>query len=512
MIDPLTITAGIGFSLSVLSFVSNTLTTLARQRNEFIECRTRLDAYILRLTVYQSDMIAWRYLWYGKHGFADELYIHCWGREGYLEIQSCLKQIGALIASLKAHLKLSDEHEPRSSLSPTDQRLWSDIFETVDLTMRRHKSATRAGLLKRVDFVLGKNDKLQEKLDRLEKLVKSLDTISRRYLRDQQNADPEKKVTDEELRTLDNAFNLEKELSEFASGLFTFHSDLNHVHEWDLELRLPDPDGDAALPDITDIASLNIDFLLRCKCLCERNMASRFRVEYRTRYHSQGNDRPSLAGDFMIDQIRSCSSVPHFHGTFDKPCHSLELLHTLDRPLKMLFGEGETSLITQKAFELDRISIALALVNWVILLYNTPWTSAPCTCKIRRMQLQSSQERYVFVTNLDTHSGRACFGEDLSNRKLVLLGTALAELALATSLTAEKDDEVVFWKNDKRMSRAELLQHLERSRRRMGITEAVRYCLNTSETSGNIRPERLQEYVLKILEPSVSSATKSFYN
>lgn len=510
MFDPMTITAAIGFSLSVLSFISNSLPTLIRQRDEIVQCQARLKTYIYRLRDHQMYMTGWRYIWYGEQGFADELYIHCWGEAGYFEMQSRLMQIRDLIESLEAHLKLSDEHE---QLPPTEHRRWREIFE--NLKMNRYQSAPRPGALERVAFALVKNNQLKEELDRLEALVEGLDTYSRQLLRDQQKSNPEKKVTNEELQTLDNAFTLEKELSKFATDLFIFHSDSNQVHEWDLELRLPDADGDAALPEITDIASLSIDFLLQCKCLCEIDMARRFRVEYRTRYHSQGNDPPSLAGESMIDQIRSCSSGPHLFGEFefDKPCRNLEHPSTQDRSLKMMFGEGEARGIMWKAFEHDRVSIALALVNWVILLYNTPWTSAPCTCKIRRIQLQNLQERYVFVSELDTHSGPACFGEDLSNRKLVLLGTTLAELAFATSLTVSGgDEEVIFTKNDKNVSRAEILQDLRRLRRPIGITEAVRYCLNTSETPGDIRAERLREYAENILEPSVSCTSKLFQN
>lgn len=509
MFDPMTITAAIGFSLSVLSFISTTLSTLIRQRDKIVRCRNVLNRYIYRLRDHLLYMKGWRYTWYGEHGFADELYIHCWGEAGYSEMKGRLMEIRDLTESLKAHLKLSNEHE---QLSPTEYRQWSGIFENLE--MEPDRTPTQPGSLERVAFALVNNAKIEEKLDQLKTLVEGIATCSGRLLRDQQKSNPEKNVTNEELRTLDNAFTLEKGLSKFATDLFKFHSDLNQVHEWNLELRLPDADGDAALPEIKDIATLSIDFLLQCKCLCKFDMARRFRVEYRTNNHSQGNDPPSLAGKSMIDQIRNCSSGPHFHEEFefDIPYRSLEHpFYTQDRSLKTILREGEARGIMRKAFDHDRASIALALVNWVILLYNTPWTSAPCTCKIRPMQPQSLQERYVFVSELDTHSGPACFGEDLRNRKLVLLGTALAELALETSLTVSGgDEEVIFSKNDKRLSRAEILQDVLRLRGPIGITEAVRYCLNTSETPGDIRAERLREYAENILEPSVSCTSKLF--
>ncbi|MCJ1428316.1 hypothetical protein MMC29_006225 [Sticta canariensis] len=497
MFDPTTITAAISVSLSVLSLISSTISTLMRQKDEIVQCRTRLNAYIYQLQDQRRHLTRWRYLWYVEHGLAHGLYIHCWGAQGYSEIQRRLMDIQDLIKSIEVHLKLSKQ------LSSTEYRQWNEVVKNL--------SAPEPGLLERVAFALVKNTKLKEELDRLKTLVEGLDIYSRGLLREQQNSDPEKNVTREELKTLANAFTLQKGLSKFATDLFTFHSDSNQVHEWDLELRLPDEDGDAAMHEITDIASLSIDFLLQCKCLGEIDMARRFRVEYRTKYHSQDNDPPWMAGAYMIDQIRSCSSGPHFHGNFefDEPCRSLEHPHAQDRSLKMIFGEGKAPGTKRRVFDHDRISIALALVNWVILLYNTPWTSAPCTCKIRRIQLQNSEERYVFVSRLDTHSGPPCFGEDLSDRKLVSLGIALAELALATSLTVSKgNEEVIFFKNDKKISRAEILQDLKRSNGRLGITEAVQYCLNTSEMPGDIRAERLLEYAENILEPSVSCTSK----
>lgn len=128
------------------------------------------------------------------------------------------------------------------------------------------------------------------------------------------------------------------------------------------------------------------------------------------------------------------------------------------------------------------------------------------------MQLESLEECYVFVSRLDTHYGPACFSEDLSNRKLALLGAALAELAFASRLAVTRGEynEVVFSKNGGTISRAEFLQDFGRSTRPNGITQAVRYCLNTPETLGNIRAEQLREYAQNILEPSVPRPDK-FY-
>ena len=501
MFDPLSITASIAFSLAVLSFVSSTLPTMIGKTSEVAKCRARLNRYIYQLRDRQMGITAWRYIWYGDYGFTDELYVHCWGQAGYREMQGRLMNIRDLIASLEARLKLCNEHGRHVSLSQIEQQEWNGILE--NLKINPCESAARPRFLERIGFALGTNAKIQEELESLKTLIEGLDTFSRRLLRHQQEGNPETKVTNQELQKLDEAVTLEQGLSSFATDLFTFHSGLKGVHEWDLELRTPDVDGDAALPDLRNTASVNIDFLLQCKCLCEFDMARRFRVEYRTTHHSQDNDLSSLVGESMIDRLRNCSSESQFHGSLDKQWRILEHPYMQDRPSKELFGEEAQSGIVRKALELERLSIALALVNWVILLWNTPWTFAPCTCKIRRVRLQSLQERYVFVSKLDNHCGPACFSEDLSSRKLTLLGIALAELALATSLvvTAGADDEVVFSRNGRIISRAEFLQNLGRSSRPIGITEAVKYCLNTSETSENIRAERLQEYAENILEP-----------
>lgn len=508
MFDPLSITASIGFSLAVLSFVSSILPTLIERTSEVAKCRARLKRYFYQLQDHQMGIIKWRYIWYGVHGFPDELYIHCWGHAGYREMHGRLMNIRDLIASLEARLKLCNEHGRHVSLSQFEQQEWNGILE--NLKINSCGSAARPRFLERIGFALATNAKIQEELESLKTLIEGLGTFSQRLLRDQQEANPETKVTNQELQKLDEAVTLEQGLSSFATDLFTFHSGLKGDHEWDLELRTPDVDGDAALPDIRDTATVNIDFLLQCKCLCKFDMARRFRVEYRTRHHSQVNDLSSLVGESMIDRLRNCSSEPQFHGNLDKQWRILEHPYMQDRPSKELFGEETQSAIVRKALELERLSIALALVNWVILLWNTPWTFAPCNCKIRRVRLQSLQERYVFVSRLDTHCGPACFSEDLSSRKLTLLGIALAELALATSLvvTAGAHDEVVFSMNGRIISRAEFLQNLRRSTRPIGITEAVKYCLNTSDTSENIRAERLQEYAENILEPSVSCPNK----
>lgn len=311
MLDPVTTTASFGFGLAVLSFVSGTLTTLIRQQSEVAQCRTRLNRYIYQLRDREMGMISWRFTWYGEHGFTDELYIHCWGQAGYLEMQNRLMAIRDLIVSLEARLKLSDEHGRQASLSQTEQQEWNHILENLEINP--HESAARPRFLERIGFALATNAKLQQELDCLKKLIEGLETYSRQLLRHQQKANPETRVTNQELRTLEDIVTLEQGLSSFATDLFTFNCELELVHEWYLELRLPDADGDAALPELQDTATLNIDFLLQCKCLCELDMAQRFRVAYRTRYHSQVNDPSSLVGESMIDQIRNCSSEPQLH-------------------------------------------------------------------------------------------------------------------------------------------------------------------------------------------------------
>lgn len=118
---------------------------------------------------------AWRYIWYGDYGFTDELYIHCWGRAGYHEMQRRLMEIRDLIVSLESCLKLSDEHGRHVSLSQTDQQEWNRILET--LKMKPHESATRPRFLERIGFALQTNAKLQEELDSLKTLVEGLDTL-----------------------------------------------------------------------------------------------------------------------------------------------------------------------------------------------------------------------------------------------------------------------------------------------------------------------------------------------
>ncbi|MCJ1347317.1 hypothetical protein MMC31_005540 [Peltigera leucophlebia] len=100
----------------------------------------------------QMGMISWRYIWYGEHGLTDELYIHCWGQAGYLEMQNGLMAIRDLVVSLEARLKLSDEHGRQVSLSHTEQQEWNHILENLEI--KPHESATRPRFLERIGFAL----------------------------------------------------------------------------------------------------------------------------------------------------------------------------------------------------------------------------------------------------------------------------------------------------------------------------------------------------------------------
>ena len=499
MIDPLGVTGGIGFGLGVLSFLSSTVSTIIRQGSEAKGCNPRLKAYQYQLQSCLRKLEIWKSIWYQDQGLPEEGYIYCWGVDGYRDIRDQLLTIIGLIVSIKRHLKLvEDGGKHFKSLSGPERCDWEGLIRQLEHNPR-HQPSPR-GYLGKIAFAISENSRLAEELSRLTTLTEDFVSGCVITLRLQQGIQTDQATSAEEVAQMEDTRVLSECLSNFALDLHAARSS----YEWGLELRVPDCDGDAARAD--NPASVSIDFLIQGRCVCERWKGARFRVHCYTSHSTKSNRPPKDIGQELLGELKNCTA------TAKSQSHLQQLIVSedpkrRDRPVRQMIAKENGCPASRKANEQERLMAALGLVNWVCLLWKTPWTTNPCLCKIYSTVLEDTRGPYVLQSSCNTHTGPHClFVDDVNDgNKLFLLGRILAELASAKPLGIIKDQkgQLCFIKDGETATKEQLLQDLNRDIRPRGngIIQAISYCLLTKDRGPNERGERLREHATNIIQP-----------
>ena len=497
MIEPFGVIGAISFGLGLISFLSSTVSTLARQKNEARQCGDRLKAYSFQLRSIQLDLMNWKMIWYGDKGFSEEAYIYCWGVDGYIDIKERFLAISELTAMIKRHLIYGHEgarHGPTSNFEG-DYSEWAKLVRQLEIGPLHKRLPLH--FLERIAFAVFKNSKLDEEITRLKHLTEDFISCCLKTLRQRQGIYIDKPLIREELVHLEDTRDFSEGLSNFATGLYV-HG-VPNSYEWSLELRAPDSDSDATQTD--NPASISMDFLVEGWCICELWTAARFRIQYHTQHSTGLNASPTFIGLEMQRQLESCTGTK-------KPEAQVQQLTVQDDPISK--GPSIRRQITKmnwysvdrKAHERDRMLAALGLVNWVCQLWKTPWISAPCLCRIFPTGLQDARGPHVLRSSCSGHTEPPCFDADIAenSHKLFLLGRMLAELASAKPLgiMRSRTGQLLFVKDGKTATKEELLQDLRRVGN-VGILEAIRYCLLTEDRGTNERAEKLREHAQNII-------------
>ena len=499
MIEPLGVTGGIGFGLGVLSFLSSTVSTIIRQGSEAKGCNPRLKAYRHQLQGCQRKLEIWKSIWYPDQDLPEESYTYCWGVDGYRDIRDQFLTIIELIVSIKRHLKLvEDDGKHIKSLSGPELRDWEGLLRQLEHNPR-HQPSSR-GYLGKIAFAMADNSRLAEELSRLTTLTEDFVSGCVTTLRLQQGIQIDQAISAEEVTQLENTRVLSESLSKFAIDLHAARGS----YEWGLELRVPDCDGDAAQND--NPARVSIDFLIQEWCVCKRWKGRRFRVHFHTPHSTNFNRSPMHIAQELLGELKNCTATatlqshrPQFRVSEDP--------RRRDRPVRQMIAKENGCPATRKANEEQRAVAALGLVNWVCLLWKTPWTATPCLCKIYSTELDDSRGPYVLQSSCSTHTEPDCLTTDDVNdgNKLFLLGRILAELISAKPLgiTKGQNEQLCFIKNGETATKEQLLQDLIRDIRPRGngMIQAIRYCLLTKDRGPDERGERIREHATNIIQP-----------
>ncbi|KAB2570853.1 hypothetical protein DBV05_g10488 [Lasiodiplodia theobromae] len=547
--DPGTVVGVVAFPLGAIAFLAETISSLARRGEAVKECEDRIQDYYRQLRKCESNLGHWVELWCPqshfpeRQQFCEDSYRYMWGEETFEQVQQYLKRIKKLTLELgklimngtdwddsqreSAAKEMSKRELIKQKLrwrggDPTreDWEKWKDCYK-VRTDSSVHKSQSS---LSRIAFALYRSESLEDKLRRLEAATSGLEEISAEGLRKMKIR---MRGRDLHPRDIDKALKLNSyysSLKKFSKEIHDAQQRVDHDGRWALMLRSPDPNGDAE--DWDSLSVLDIDFTLQLMSPKDQPTWKRFRVQ-----HKKGT-KPENTATSLLDHIAQPNSV----------CSSTSELRTASRkqlsiPFQKIFDQGH--LQNERARIASRKEIACLAwkyVNWVILLWDTPWMRDPCSCSLRFERNGNAEHRHV----LSLDPTKECRNQYLAgNHKLVLLGLVLAELVTLRPIRIKADSSLIATDQRKEMSPLEsvnavfssglprfALEHREWDHSKLvwkqwiplpieslltdirrtsgeGYRDAVDYCLdgNLSRGLGPFSPNFVEEFVENILIP-----------
>lgn len=359
-----------------------------------------------------------------------------------------------------------------------------------------------AGLGCRIAFALFQNELLQEDIVKLESRVEDLSDLTNSAfdkLRGEDGfCDRDGILATEEELLLARSFEL------FANELHKAYLDLQHECPWALELRVPDQ-REGPLHTSWKY-HLELDFTLCLDGDAHGGLWRRVRVKY---------DSPVDPKTVARSLPRRMLSLKTSNQT--SKTASVVMLGNMNRRSKpfrpLLQGGRLVESATAKAWEADRATLLLGLADWIVLMWNTLWSSVPCCCGIRFQELDSGARQYVFA--VDKHED--CRGPSIAAHKLLQLGLTIAELLIGTSLRVPiLDSDAVSrvtllerWDcyNDPPMwvkcSRHGLLGDIKQAEHGDKLFRVVKFCLDNPSYGEGLpwSPDRMRALVRKVVIP-----------
>jgi hypothetical protein len=152
---------------------------------------------------------------------------------------------------------------------------------------------------------------------------------------------------------------------------------------------------------------------------------------------------------------------------------------------------------------------AIGLVNWTMLLWNTPWTDGICNCQLRFVTFRRDETDITVATFAAANACRKTRQDHIPDKSL-LMGVSLAELALMQSITVNLSagGTINFSANGNTITEIELLDCVK-TKNGPGYRSAVWYCFEYSrklERGEGFRPHDIlvfKENVIKQYEDSL---------
>lgn len=450
--EPLTT---ISFTLGCVSFLLSSLPNLDQRRRQILECRDFLLKFEGQLVNLESTYQGWCTVW---GGLTQDQYIQAWGTQSSINrVKIWTADIDDRFRRIEEEIRGNQRDQFRRVLDrirqsfprgqEADMPNEGDVEWWIRMTDRIRRQTSQSavvpdenvrntGIGYRIAFSFYKNDVLKTNMDILAKTVADLDIFTTREYWKLRWTYTKPTPTQSEL---DRALRLQRLLNEFTDfGRNLYQAQLHKNRNvddrsrrlWTLELRTPDLTGNSA--DIDSFGRVNIDFCLADDFNNPPVDLKRVRIFYplttRTTLELTQNMEISTMVETLYGELSGRDWINCNRDGFS----SLVSPKRCSAPLRRLF-EWNT-LQDEKVFKasvLDRLTLAVGVVNWTLLLWLTEWTSELCCCQIHLQELPKGEKR--FTLSVENH---ACEGTNRQRRKIVSLGVMLAEILVGTPMRA----------------------------------------------------------------------------
>jgi hypothetical protein len=431
MPDPVSL---IGFSLGAISFVIGQISALEARGRDFLECRCRLQAYSSQLKGCLIDLEDWNSVWGPKY-YTKKEYPRVWSEEGSRRVTSSLGRIGNLAKKIeravdRPHVNSAKDqnddqtHHWKVLLTRLRQPGFDGIAELARAHLQTKKTAFKdpqdVNAIKKIAFALYRNQKLLERITRLEKEIQSLKKISFDEYKSFHGDTSSHPSKPEEVQETIRSTEFIRKLLSFTKDLYEQRAAKDLWDPWALEIE-PPPQGE-----------------VNARPWEEGSVAMNFTVVERDAGHGSNPKRVCLnfSSDSPIYEQTSAQAVLDRISGEDNDLRPdcmkhLEAAKLRSFPFKSLIKDNQLKgEMIYKSWAEDRCRLMLGFAHWMVLLWGVRWTSPPCSCGIRFETTHDSTRHHTFTAD-DQHT---CDINSLSPPRLLLIGLVLAELILVTPL------------------------------------------------------------------------------
>ena len=502
MFEPLSALAILGFTTGTLGFIVSTISRLDEKTQEIRECESRLRSFRWQLEDAYMQLKVWHSIWVGNKAFPHETYVYFWGTEGLEGVQSSVNGITELSSQIRSLLYHPDNDEPGNRLPRSTITYWRLLIdkEVAQVRSRRDIDHQRASLVRRIGFAFFDNATLLEKIDRLKKHIEGLRDFTQYQFRLKQHSDPNEQVKPVELRRISDMKSFVDPISNFGNLIYLCCSPADNS-EWAIELAPPEPGNTLDLWSELDADAIYIDFFVRDAAPDVQPNAIRLRLYAKDEL--TGRSGLSACITMRVREILLDHQKLEHHSEFDQYFSLLERPNRRSRPLRQMLAENIFSGSHRKAFEAERADLIYGLGHWTILLCETHWSYGLCTCKIRCICLADARIRHAFRPLVEAFPPSGCQHRCSIEGRLILLGVALAEVALAFPIDVIGQEDIRFRVGGANTTRIQLLGMLREKFGRNTITKAVSYCLDPdSPCFKKLLPlDHLDQYCQNIVIP-----------
>jgi hypothetical protein len=483
--DPVSVVGYFSTAMGLLSFIVSSIENVDKRVHEYTYCKAHWLHYYNSVQTSIQLYRGWTRIWCdGDRPYLEDTYKYFWDKEGFTNvcrrvdvIKSCFAEVDDLISNGSGAI-IYDSNAPKPST--TDWEIWRLMMSRIKRSGPDFRMETNFGY--RICFALYKSPALKTAIDRLKDAIDDLYAYSASAFWNLQDEPNLRKDIDVAMLERLNALNTRvKEWSKFMCELY--HIRIETL--WTLVLRAPDVQGSPMCLE-TD-SDIEINFVNEKEILSGYYSARVVVIRYPEDLSicsclEQGVQATSLSRSELEPVMKGVA----FRFVLNKISES-----TL-----------EHQKILRLTTRLERAEAAVGLVNWVILLWNTPWVAEVCTCSIHSAFYTDKMCHFTLGWTEECHVGPQCIALNYKERKYLHLGVALAEFAVGAPLTMIEEPQRTFRLGSKPMSPLDLLRDVQRHTSFQYRT-AVEYCfkMDCKTTLGAFRPENLERNTNSILKP-----------